>query len=341
MKLQGGKVAAGKSSSCRSGSGAAKCAFMAEAQSQRFSLRWSRLERKRLLAALVISLLLHLVGLGIYRWGVKQHWWQPVKILAATKKLPNQKPPPTKPPEDRVVYIDVGNEEKEAPKAAKYYSSKNSLAANPDVSKDLNQPKIEGKQTMVPKTESGTRPSKLQFSTPAPMALHGAAPAAKEKPQERGDLDLAQKNSEQKSQQSPQRPRTLKEAQQNSTQGEAMKQDGGVRRKSMVPTIDAKGTLTGVYDAQIIAAVTDKWYAMLDSGHFAQDRTGKVIVHFKLKYDGTILEMSTSENTVGISLAYVCREAIAEAAPFAAWPADMRRMIGQNFREVSFTFYYY
>ena len=318
---------------------------MAEAQPQRISLRWSRLEKKRLLVALVISLLFHIVGIGIYQWGVKQHWWQPVKIFSELpKKLTPPKPLQITPQEDPVVFVEVNHEEKEAPKKkAKYYSNKNSQAANPDTSKDLNDPKIEGKQTEIVKTETVQRPSKLQFATPAPMALRGVTPTHTEPPQERGDLDLAKKAEEQKKQQpqEPQRPRKISQVLQNLRPGEQMRQEGGVRRHLDAPSLDVNSTLTGQYDAQIIAAVTDRWYAMLDSGHFAQDRTGKVVVHFKLKYDGTILEMSTTENTVGISLAYVCREAIAEAAPFAAWTSDMRHAIGANFREVSFTFYYY
>ena len=309
-------------------------------------MRWSPLEKKWLLVALIVSLLVHIGGLGIYQWGVKQHWWQPVKLLSALPKIPpNQKPPPPRPQEEPVVFVDVSHEEKEPPKKAKYYSNKNAQAANPDAGKNLNDPKIAGKQSVMPKTESGARPSKLAFAAPAPAGLRGVAPTKTEAPQERGDLDLAQKTAEQKPQpqqpQVPPRPRTLKEALQNLTPGEAMKQDGGVKRVRVYSSLDVKQTPFGNYDKQIVDAVTDKWYAMLDSGHFAQDRTGKVVVRFKLKYDGTILEMSTLENTVGISLTYVCRQAIAEAAPFAKWPEDMRRMIGANFREVSFTFYYY
>jgi hypothetical protein len=47
------------------------------------------------------------------------------------------------------------------------------------------------------------------------------------------------------------------------------------------------------------------------------------------------------ENTVGDLLGYVCQAAIEEAAPFGKWPDDMRRMIGANFRDITFTFYYY
>ena len=30
-----------------------------------------------------------------------------------------------------------------------------------------------------------------------------------------------------------------------------------------------------------------------------------------------------------------------QAAPFGKWPPDMARMIGANYREITFTFYYY
>jgi hypothetical protein len=51
--------------------------------------------------------------------------------------------------------------------------------------------------------------------------------------------------------------------------------------------------------------------------------------------------METLENNVGEVLGYLCQESVEEAAPFAKWPPDMVRMIGQNYRDITFTFYYY
>jgi hypothetical protein len=51
--------------------------------------------------------------------------------------------------------------------------------------------------------------------------------------------------------------------------------------------------------------------------------------------------MKILANDTGTTLGYVCEEAVQESAPFAKWPADMKRMIGANFREITFTFYYY
>ena len=80
---------------------------------------------------------------------------------------------------------------------------------------------------------------------------------------------------------------------------------------------------------------------LLESHQYAQDRTGKVTVRFRLKSDGTVTEMETTENTVGDVLGYMCQESVEESGPFAKWPSDMVRQIGSNYRVVSFTFYYY
>jgi hypothetical protein len=66
-----------------------------------------------------------------------------------------------------------------------------------------------------------------------------------------------------------------------------------------------------------------------------------VTLRFRLNYDGTVTGMEVAENTVGELLALVCRDSVEESAPFAPWPGDMRRMVGRNYREISFTFYYY
>jgi TonB family protein len=102
-----------------------------------------------------------------------------------------------------------------------------------------------------------------------------------------------------------------------------------------------KATPFGAYDAAFIEAVTQRWYDLLDSRQFSMDRSGKVTLRFHLNYDGSITDMQVLENTVGDVLDYVCQKAVTDPAPFASWPSDMRRIIGENYREITFTFYYY
>src|SRR6185503_16739695 len=135
------------------------------------------------------------------------------------------------------------------------------------------------------------------------------------------------------------RPRTLQEARaRNQLAGQKTKVDSGTKIRGRV-SLDVKVTPFSSYDAAFIAAVQQRWYDLLDTSQFAQ-RSGKVVLEFKLTYDGRITDLKTSDNEVGEILALLCQRAILDPAPYARWPDDMRRMIGANFREVTFTFYY-
>jgi membrane protein involved in colicin uptake len=120
-----------------------------------------------------------------------------------------------------------------------------------------------------------------------------------------------------------------------------MKQEGGTLRHALSASFDVRATPFGAYDQALVEAVTQRWYDLLDSQQFAMDRSGKVTLRFHLNYDGTITDMSVLQNTVGDLLGYVCQKAISDPAPFARWPTDMRQMVGENYREITFTFYYY
>ena len=195
---------------------------------------------------------------------------------------------------------------------------------------------------------ANTAPASAYQSASAPPSeptpeTKPAEPVHPHDPMSLGDLKLT-KPVEPKPEQPPaqQRPRTLKQAlAQQQLPGQAMKQDGGVKRQLQWSSLDVKSTAFGDYDRAIVEAVTQRWYDLLDSHRFAEDRTGKVIVHFKLLPDGSITEVNFQENTVGQLLGYVCEEAVQEAAPFAKWPADLKRLLNANYREISFTFYYY
>ena len=251
----------------------------------------------------------------------------------------------TEPP---LEFVTVDQPSTEAPENAKYYSSRNSRAANPDTDRDTDRPKMNGKQTEVPKTENVPRPdfNKLQPTPPAPAADTQPQEPQMQLAMNAGDLTLGKPGEPQRQQpEQPQaRPRTLNQARALLTHqipGLPMKQEGGVHRHELVSSLDVRATAFGAYDEAIVEAVSQRWYDLLDSRQFAQDRTGKVTLRFHLNYDGTVTDMEVEDNTVGELLSLVCRNAIEEAAPFAAWPSDMRRMVGRNYREISFTFYYY
>ena len=309
------------------------------------SLRFSRLDKTRLLLALLISLLAHLGVWGGYEAGKKLGLWNKLH-WPVRHPLALQAKPVVMQPTDPTIYLDVAQADTEAPKLAKYYSDKNSRAANPDAASESNQPKLNGHQHDIPKTEDTPRPVKAKPATPAPPEKETDTKPAEPKPAglSPGNSQLGKPADQSNPDNQPKpRPRTVREAraQQTKPPGLELQQEGGVKRIRIEPTFDAMATPFGEYDRRIVDAIRSRWYDLLDSQQFAADRTGKATISFHLNPDGSVTEVKIATSTVGELLGYVCQEAIEQAAPFGAWSPEMRRMIGTNYREITFTFFYY
>jgi hypothetical protein len=106
--------------------------------------------------------------------------------------------------------------------------------------------------------------------------------------------------------------------------------------------VDAKASPFGDYDYAFIRAVEQRWYQLLDNSqyHYMMDRQGKVVLTFRLHFDGRITDLEADSNTAGEILGLLCQRAIKDPAPFARWPTEMRKAVQSDYREVKFTFYY-
>jgi outer membrane biosynthesis protein TonB len=321
------------------------------ARADRPSLRFGRLESRRLIIALLLSLCVHFLGWGGYEYGKKSGWWERLHALTLWRLAHKPTPQVAKkeqPEQQPTVYVDVSQADLEPPKDTKYISDKNSHAANPDADKEANQPKLDGKQTDMLRMEDVLKPMKLQPSAPQPPVPPDKSDeqTPKSSPSNLGDQTLAKaENSQQPPEDAaPKRPRTLKEAraQQRQTQlpGRQTRQDGGVRRHQLIPSFDTRATPFGEYDRAIIEAVQQYWQDELDRNQFAADRTGQVTVKFDLHYDGSVDHVEIIQNNVGVLLGSFCAEAIQQTAPYGKWPSDMLHEIGETKFTVTFTFDY-
>jgi hypothetical protein len=313
---------------------------MTVAGTQLNSLRLSGLENRRLALALALSLAAHLLTWGGYEAGKDFGWWQvwhwPTWLQRLTQKMETV-PVPVVNYEPPLEFVTVEHPSTEAPEDAKYFSTRNSRAANPEADKDTDKPKLNGKQPDVPKTEDVPRPefNKLQPAPPVQPEPH------LQLAMNSGDLTLG--NPQDTQQQDQPRPRTLNQARAQLASrlpGLQMRQEGGVRNHASVPSLNVRVTGFAEYDQRFVEAVTQRWYDLLASQQFALDRTGKVTLRFRLNYDGSISEMKFSENTVGDLLGYVCQKAVMDSEPFERFPSDMRAKLG-NYANVQFTFDYY
>jgi hypothetical protein len=330
----------------------------------RWSLRPEQAEFSRLAWAFALSLAFHVLVYGGYQVGQKYHlwqnlhwpsWFQPPKFLTDLIKK-KELPPPPRPQDLPLIFVTVNPAQAsaEAPKDAKFYSDKNSVAANPKPDTITEAPKIEGKQTEVVRTEDVPRPPKFTplqpaAAPPAPKPQE-AEPEVKPKPASTpGDLTMAKpaptpnKDNGETKEAKPPRPRTIKEAlaqlQNNQLPSERIKQEGGVKRRNEMASLDTKATPFGAYDAALVEAISQRWFSLLDERDYASDSRGKVVLQFNLHHDGRVTEMNVAENTAGAVLGLICQKAVLDPAPFAAWPSDMRRTLG-DVRHIQFTFYY-
>ncbi|MDG1891158.1 MAG: hypothetical protein P8L18_07590 [Verrucomicrobiota bacterium] len=259
----------------------------------------------------------------------------------------------------------------EKPENTPYYAVIDALAGNPDTSMDLDRPKLEGSQERVLKT-SDTSPSEQMVlpepeisplqpspeeileSPPAEMEMTAEEPvlsteealalepveAEEEQP---ADLALPLQPSVAPAPPKAQgRPLTLAEAKQRKgiLIGESIQQEGGVKRFRLESSPDLLGTPFGAYDAAIIQAIQQRWFRLLGDLPSARNASGKVVMKFDLMSDGRVQELEVEEDTVGIIQSLLCQRAISDPAPYGPWPRDMRRMVGEDHRNIRFTFYY-
>jgi hypothetical protein len=302
----------------------------------------------------VLSLALHLLGWGAYELNLRTGWFERWPVFARLHQMLKLVPPPLPPlpreqTEPQLAFVQVTEADPVAPAKPKFYSNNNSHAANPDADQNLDHPKINGQQTDVPQVETAhrTQLAKTPPTPEAPPTPEQPRPAQPQPTLKAGDLDTGkpQDAPPQPQEQLPPRPprlRTLKEVRaQQHLAGVEMHQEGGVSRHASMASFDAIATPFGEYDAEFTQAVKQKWYDLLDSQNFAGDCVGRVTLHFHLNYDGTITDVSMVDRSVDMHYAYLCQQALTEPAPFAKWPEEMRREIGGNRRDMTFTFFYY
>jgi hypothetical protein len=339
--------------------------------------------------ALLISVLLH-----VYVWlmavlidraftnGWLPDWLKPlVQPAQALLAKPPEKSAENKPAEQgweeiplQFIEVDPTLVTEEAPKDAKFYSTANTLAANPNPAKEAQQdPRIEGFEDHG-KTFETRRP--LEKPMPAQpkntvaeelaavpeqtaKPLKPARQAEEERGVKPGETLLAkvdtrsqeltprpeQTPQEAQEQQTEKRPRYRRVAEVRQEKGmlvaPKMKLNGNAPRVSVDSSLNVKASPLGDYNYRLVQAVQERWYQLLDERKFALERSGKVIIKFRLHMDGTVSDVRTDQSTVGDTYSFLCELAIMQPAPYGKWPSEVRRLIGRDTHDVTFTFNYY
>ncbi|MFM7805107.1 MAG: hypothetical protein ACKPGK_11500 [Verrucomicrobiota bacterium] len=272
------------------------------------------------------------------------------------------------------IEVDPALAVKDPPRDAKFYSAANAVSGQPIPStKAQKEPEITGVQKTMPKTFDTARPSPTPPqvqpkeepevpATPETAVRQEKKEAQPAQPQggirDPGETQLAKVEPKAAAPQ-PQPERQAVQAQEAGAprrkpikrlaqameqkgivRGEKMLQQGGASRFSISPSFDVKSTPFGEYDLRMIAAVQERWWALLEERHYALERTGKLVLKFRLHGDGSISQMTTAESTVGETLSFTCEAAVMGASPFGRWPSVLKAQ-ALDPREITFTFHYY
>ncbi|MCB1126867.1 MAG: hypothetical protein KDM81_10245 [Verrucomicrobiae bacterium] len=143
------------------------------------------------------------------------------------------------------------------------------------------------------------------------------------------------------------RPRTLAEAYarlglnpDSAMVGRKLKQDGGVKRFSIESSLAVQASPLGDYDRVFVAAVQECWYQLLNEQRYSLDRVGRVILKFRLTREGRITNLTVEDSDVGEIYTTICQYALTKPSPYAEWPPDLVRLVGADYRDIRFTFYY-
>ncbi len=336
----------------------------------RFRFQWREWLRSPLVIALLLSLVLHLF-LFFFAWLAPQmaNWkWLPswAKPLVAAVS-----PTPKKPeaqarvePADieiplQFIEVDPNQSVAEAPKDARFTSTANTLAGNPSPAKTP-VPRIDGRREDTLKTFDTVRPSK-QNQPVVPQDTEEQQAKAEVKPQEKGgpkpgelalarpvpdakvDREQEMRDAEKAQVAAPKKHKSVAEAraERGLLVGEQMKQDGGVPRVSVDSTFNVRSTQFGAYSSRLTAAVQGRWYHLLDEQKYALQRTGKVVVTFKLHPDGSVSDIRTTVSTVGDIYSLLCELSIEQPQSYGVWPRELIQEIGRDPIPVTFTFNYF
>ena len=252
------------------------------------------------------------------------------------------------------VETDTSQVTGEEPKQARFYSDNSTVAANPNnpTGKTADTPFLDGKESRLTSTEnvvpgaSSSGPAPRPATPPAPQPVRPTPPAEPVmKTAEVGEKVIEEKKLAMLEQ--PPTPPTPA-APPMVSPGAGSHREIAARKSHLVAAgvsrigiaaFNVAGSPFGEYDKALIHAVQSRWYALIEQNGL-YEHTGTVVLHFQLLADGTVHDLTTKENSAGITLGLFCEKSIVESAPFAPLPEGLQRLIGEDTREIVFTFYY-
>ncbi len=104
--------------------------------------------------------------------------------------------------------------------------------------------------------------------------------------------------------------------------------------------IDAKWSLFGAYQQQVLEAISLQWQLL--AGHLKsveQDKRSEVVLEFYLNPDGRVEGLKVLKTSASRPATLACQDAIQSREPFGVWPEEMVKLFGKE-KRVCIHFFY-
>ncbi|MGO8928691.1 MAG: hypothetical protein ACLQU3_17620 [Limisphaerales bacterium] len=114
----------------------------------------------------------------------------------------------------------------------------------------------------------------------------------------------------------------------------------GTNAVTLIPSLDIKENQFGSYYKALLSAVEGRWIGLLEQRDYVPQKTGAVVLEFKLHQDGRVTDMKVVDSTVNEVLCLICQKSVLDPCPFARWPYEMQQSIGAEHCTLTLTFKY-
>jgi TonB family protein len=109
------------------------------------------------------------------------------------------------------------------------------------------------------------------------------------------------------------------------------------------PDFESSGNSTvDAYGLIVCDRIERKWHDLLDAlSSLSRDYTsGKVKVKFRTRPDGRITDITIVERTVSYRQTAACVQAMKTVKDIPPWPAEVSKLIGRDYQDITVSFYY-
>jgi hypothetical protein len=335
-----------------------------------------RSERQKILWAVFLSLLLHVVvGVSIASFGDKLQPSLPEDEKPVELTIVDLAPMPTPPTGPKnTPFVDTTEQTKEEPKEKTFESNENSIAASElpalgiapiptQEGKELPTMDLKNRQHSLdwegaqaqPNSPPAPTPSITPRATPQPTAAQSptATPPSTPQPTPTPSADLLAMfrasppptartpgpGNEVRSPSHEARPTPVPRPAASSAYRREQVQErmAGNISKRGVSSVNAVGTPLGRYEKSVYDAIGKRWYALCDANRDRVD-IGTVHVQFVVAPDGKINDIKVTSGGTSESFANLCLQSVQDAKP-GAIPEDVMAILPPEGLpgEVSFT----